>query len=113
MTPRVCGRWLLVWLLIWLGSRHQTVIVRLALQETHDGPLATPFGVFPLPEAGERAARRHLGDRGRQDQDVDCYPEGTIIFSQLGVLANLQAALMPSRRRPGQRQGMNPARAFA
>jgi hypothetical protein len=27
--------------------------------------------------------------------NVDCYPEGTIIFSQLGVLANLQAALMP------------------
>ena len=76
-------------------SRHRTVIVRLAPQETHDGPLATPFGVFPYREAGERAAHRHLGDRGRQDQDVDCYPEGTIIFSQLGVLANLQAALMP------------------
>jgi hypothetical protein len=58
VTPRVCGRWLLVWLLIWLGSRHRTVIVRLALQGTHNGPLATPFGVFPYREAGERAARR-------------------------------------------------------
>jgi hypothetical protein len=54
-----------------------------------------PFGVFPYREAGERAAHRHLGDRGRQDQDVDRYPESTIIFSQLGVLANLQATLMP------------------
>jgi hypothetical protein len=41
------------------------------------------------------APRQHRGDRGRQDQDVDCYPEGTIIFSHLGVLANLQAALTP------------------
>ena len=34
----------------------------------------------------------------------DYHPEGTIIFAQLGVLANLQATLRPSRRRPGQRQ---------
>jgi hypothetical protein len=25
----------------------------------------------------------------------DCYPEDTIIFAQFGVLANLQAALVP------------------
>ncbi|HZI75045.1 MAG TPA: hypothetical protein VFD73_13675, partial [Gemmatimonadales bacterium] len=35
--------------LAWI--RYRTVIVRLALQETHDGPLATPFGVFPGREA--------------------------------------------------------------
>jgi hypothetical protein len=25
----------------------------------------------------------------------DCYPEGTIIFARLGILANLQATLTP------------------
>jgi hypothetical protein len=70
-------------------------ILSLSARAVRSASLAAPLGVFPLPGSGERAARRHRGDRGRQDQDVDCYPEGTIIFSHLGVLANLQAALTP------------------
>lgn len=74
-----------------------TVIVRLALQGTHNGPLATPFGV--LPATGKRMDAPCTDIWEIEDGKVkkfDCYPEGTIIFAQLGVLANLQAALTPT-----------------
>jgi hypothetical protein len=35
-----------------LGSRDRTVIVRLALQGTHNGPLGMPFEVFPYLGSG-------------------------------------------------------------
>ena len=74
-----------------------TVIVRLALQGTHNGPLATPFGV--LPATGKRMDAPCTDIWEIEDGKIkkfDCYPEGTIIFGQLGVLANLQAALTPA-----------------
>jgi ketosteroid isomerase-like protein len=71
-----------------------TVIVRLALQGTHTGPLATPFGT--LPPTGNRmdapcADIFELAD-GRIKR-FDCYPEGSVILTQLGVIGNLEAAL--------------------
>src|SRR3954466_866613 len=66
------------------------VIVELALQGTHDGPLWLPQGI--LPPTGNRMDAPccdvfHLED-GRI-QLFDCYPSGTVILGQLGVLGNL------------------------
>jgi len=74
-----------------------TVVVVLALQGTHKGPLETPMGI--IPPTGKRMDAPccdvfHL--KNGKIQKFDCYPSGTIIFSQLGVLANLQAALIPN-----------------
>jgi hypothetical protein len=71
-----------------------TVIVRLALQGTHTGPLATPFGT--LPPTGNKmdapcADIFELADG--KIKRFDCYPEGSIILTQLGVIGNLEAAL--------------------
>jgi ketosteroid isomerase-like protein len=70
------------------------VIVELALQGTHDGPLWLPQGI--LPPTGNRMDAPccdvfRLVD-GRI-QLFDCYPSGTVILGQLGVLGNLGAAL--------------------
>jgi hypothetical protein len=71
------------------------VVVQLALQGTHDGPLQLPFG--ELPATGQQmdapcADIFELDEYGKIIR-FDCYPEGSIIFAQLGVLTNLQAAL--------------------
>lgn len=71
------------------------VVVQLALQGTHDGPLELPFG--ELPATGKRMDAP-CADVFELDEDgkiirFDCYPEGSIIFAQLGVLTNLQGAL--------------------
>jgi len=44
-----------------------------------------------------------------RSKKFDCYLEGTIIFGQLGVLANLQAAFTPTDGAKDKRPGMNPA----
>lgn len=71
------------------------VVVQPALQGTHDGPLELPFG--ELPATGKRMDAP-CADVFELDEDgkiirFDCYPEGSIIFAQLGVLTNLQGAL--------------------
>lgn len=71
------------------------VVVQFALQGTHDGPLELPFG--ELPATGKRMDAP-CADVFELDEDgkiirFDCYPEGSIIFAQLGVLTNLQGAL--------------------
>jgi ketosteroid isomerase-like protein len=65
------------------------VIVQLALQGTHDGPLQLPFGVLPATGKHMDAPCCDVFELER----FDCYPEGSIIFAQLGVLNNLDAAL--------------------
>jgi ketosteroid isomerase-like protein len=72
------------------------VVVQLALQGTHDGPLHLPFGM--LPPTGKRMDAPccdvfRLAD-GRLHR-FDCYPEASVILSQLGVLGNLDAVLQP------------------
>ncbi len=71
------------------------VVVQLALQGTHDGPLSLPLGVL-LPTGNQMDAPCcdvfKLKD-GRL-QLFDCYPSGTVILTQLGVLGNLGDALL-------------------
>lgn len=72
------------------------VVVQLALQGTHDGALHLPSGM--LPATGKRMDAPccdvfKLAD-GKIEQ-FDCYPEGSVILNQLGVLSNLGAVLQP------------------
>src|SRR6266567_186372 len=70
------------------------VVVQLALQGTHDGPLQLPFG--ELPATGKQMDAPCCDVFELEDGKIkrfDCYPEGSIIFAQLGVLNNLDAAL--------------------
>ena len=70
------------------------VVVQLALQGTHDGPLQLPFS--ELPATGKQMDAPCCDVFELEDGKIkrfDCYPEGSIIFAQLGVLNNLDAAL--------------------
>lgn len=70
------------------------VVVQLALQGTHDGPLQLPFGT--LPATGKQMDAPCCDVFELQNGKIkrfDCYPEGSVIFAQLGVLTNLEAAL--------------------
>jgi ketosteroid isomerase-like protein len=70
------------------------VVVQLALQGTHDGPLQFPFG--ELAKTGKKMDAPCCDVFELVDGKIkrfDCYPEGSIILAQLGVLNNLDAAL--------------------
>jgi ketosteroid isomerase-like protein len=72
------------------------VAVELALQGTHDGALQLPYGM--LPPTGKRMDAPCADVFKLKDGKIelfDCYPEGSVILSQLGVLSNLGAALEP------------------
>jgi steroid delta-isomerase-like uncharacterized protein len=64
-----------------------TVVVELALQGTHKGPLALPTGT--IPATGKRMDApccdvfRLVNGK---IQSFNCYPSGTIILTQLGVM---------------------------
>jgi ketosteroid isomerase-like protein len=70
------------------------VVVQLALQGTHLGPLWLPAGT--LPATGKMMDTpccdvfELVGDKIKR---FDCYPEGTITLTQLGVLGNLGSAI--------------------
>jgi ketosteroid isomerase-like protein len=73
------------------------VVVELALQGTHKGPLPTPMGI--VPPTGKRMDApccdvfRLVNGKV---QSFNCYPSGTVIFAQLGVLSNIEAAVAHS-----------------
>jgi ketosteroid isomerase-like protein len=70
------------------------VVVELALQGTHKGPMPTAMGV--LPATGKRMDAPCCDVFRLVDgkiQSFNCYPSGTVIFAQLGVLANIQGAI--------------------
>jgi ketosteroid isomerase-like protein len=72
------------------------VIVQLALQGTHDGPLSLPQGF--VPPTGNRMDAPCCDVFKLKDgrlQVFDCYPSGTVILTQLGVLGNLDSVLEP------------------
>jgi ketosteroid isomerase-like protein len=74
------------------------VVVELALQGTHKGPLQTPMGV--LPATGKRMDAPCCDVFRIVDgkiQSFNCYPSGTVIFAQLGVLSNIEAAITAAR----------------
>ena len=71
------------------------VVVQLALHGTRDGPLQLPFG--ELSATGKKMDAPCCDVFELEDGKIkrfDCYPEGSIIFAQLGVLNNLDAALV-------------------
>jgi ketosteroid isomerase-like protein len=72
------------------------VVVQLALQGTHDGALHLPFGMLPATDERMDAPCCDVFTlvEGKIER-FDCYPEGSVILSQLGVLSNLGAVLEP------------------
>jgi steroid delta-isomerase-like uncharacterized protein len=70
------------------------VMVQLALQGTHNGPLELPVGV--IPATGKRMDAPCADFFEVMDGKIkrfDCYPSGTVVLTQLGVLENLGAHL--------------------
>jgi len=71
-----------------------TVVVELALQGTHKGPLELPIGIIP-PTGKKRNAPCcdvfQLKDG--KIESFNCYPSGTMVLTQLGVLQELEAVL--------------------
>ena len=75
-------------------SDGNVVVVQLALQGTHDGTLQLPFG--GLAATGKKMDAPCCDVFELVDDKIkrfDCYPEGSIILAQLGVLNSLDAAL--------------------
>jgi ketosteroid isomerase-like protein len=71
-----------------------TVLVRLALQGTHTGPLETPFGTLPPTGKQMDAPCADIFElENGKIKRFDCFPEGSVILTQLGVISNLEAAL--------------------
>jgi len=70
------------------------VVVQLALQGTHLGPLQLPGGTLPPTGKQMDAPCCDVFElTGGKIKRFDCYPEGTIILTQLGVIGNLSTAL--------------------
>ncbi|GAB3002061.1 nuclear transport factor 2 family protein [Amycolatopsis acidiphila] len=70
------------------------VVVQLALQGTHLGPLSLPFGTLPATGKRMDAPCCDVFELvGGKIKRFDCYPSGTVLFTQLGVIANISAAL--------------------
>jgi ketosteroid isomerase-like protein len=70
------------------------VFVQLALQGTHLGPLPMPGGVLkPTGKKMDAACADFFEIEDGKVKRFDCYPEGTIIFTQLGVLEDISAHL--------------------
>jgi hypothetical protein len=58
------------------------------------GPLATPFGTIPATGNVMDAPCADIFElEGNKIKKFDCYPEGSIILTQLGVIQNLEASI--------------------
>jgi ketosteroid isomerase-like protein len=65
-----------------------TVVVELALQGTHNGPLALPSGTVPATGKRMDAPCCDVFQlRNGKIQSFNCYPSGTVIMAQLGLLS--------------------------
>jgi predicted ester cyclase len=74
-------------------STGNIVVVQLALQGTHEGPLQMPGGM--IAPTGKRMDAPCCDVFELVDgkiQRFDCYPSGTVILTQLGILDDLNAA---------------------
>jgi ketosteroid isomerase-like protein len=70
-----------------------TVIVELALQGTHLGPLALPMGTIqPTGKRMDAPCCDVFQLKNGKIQSFNCYPSGTVTMTQLGVLGNLEKA---------------------
>ena len=71
-----------------------TVIVELALQGTQMGPLKSPLGkIQPTGKRMDAPCCDVFRLKNGKIQSFNCYPSGTVIFAQLGVLSNIEAAI--------------------
>ena len=73
-------------------SANEIIVVQLALQGTHDGPLVLPTGT--IPPTGSRMDAPCCDVFELVDGKIrrfDCYPSGTVIMAQLGILAGAAA----------------------
>jgi ketosteroid isomerase-like protein len=71
-----------------------TVIVRLALQGTHTGGLEMPFGTIrPTGKKMDAPCADIFELEDGKIKRFDCYPEGSVVLTQLGIIRNLEAAL--------------------
>ena len=70
------------------------VIVELALQGTHNGPLELPMGI--IPPTGKKMDAPCCDVFRLKDgkiQSFNCYPSASVMLAQLGVLGNISASL--------------------
>jgi ketosteroid isomerase-like protein len=73
------------------------VIVQLALQGTHDGPLQAGEGIIdPTGNRMDAPCCDVFELNDGKIQRFDCYPSGTVILAQLGVLGELNDAIHPA-----------------
>ena len=71
-----------------------TVVVELALQGTHNGPLHLPLGIIPPTGKRMNAPCCDVFQlTNGQIKSFNCYPSGTVVLTQLGVLQQLEAVL--------------------
>jgi predicted ester cyclase len=71
-----------------------TVVVELALQGTHKGPLHLPIGVIPPTGKKMNAPCCDVFQLiNGKIKSFNCYPSGTVVLSQLGVLQRLEPLL--------------------
>jgi steroid delta-isomerase-like uncharacterized protein len=75
-------------------SGDNIVVVQLALQGTHRGPLALPRGIIPATGKKMNAPCCDVFElSGDKIKRFDCYPSGSVVLTQLGVIGNLDAVL--------------------
>ena len=70
------------------------VVVELALQGTHKGPLQLPLGT--IPPTGKRMNAPCCDVfrlKNGKIQSSNCYPSGTVVLTQLGILQKLESVL--------------------
>ena len=71
-----------------------TVVVELALQGTHKGPLELPIGIIPPTGKRMNAPCCDVFQLiNGKIKSFNCYPSGTVVLTQLGVLQKLEAVL--------------------
>ncbi|MFE6894414.1 nuclear transport factor 2 family protein [Streptomyces sp. NPDC057694] len=69
------------------------VIVELSLNGTHNGPLETAMGtIAPTGKTVKIPCCDVFRVRDGKIESFNCYPSGTVMFAQLGILNNLDAA---------------------
>src|SRR6266545_6120043 len=71
-----------------------TVVVELALQGTHKGPLELPIGIIqPTGKKMNAPCCDVFQLTNGKIKSFNCYPSGTVVLTQLGVLDKLKAVL--------------------
>lgn len=74
-------------------STGNIVVVQLALQGTHRGPLKMPGGtISPTGKRMDAPCADVFELVDGKIKRFDCYPSGTVALTQLGVLNDLSAA---------------------